>query len=709
MTDASMVARPRPAFDGDQKRVIEHRSGSLLAVGGPGTGKTTCLEERFISLVASGACTPDRILFLVPNRVQKMEVQRALTERLLLDEGLDALIEVPVYTWHGLAYHLVSRHYDRLGYPEPPVLLTSPEQWGAIRDALRKEDPTGWPSHAHLLENRGFVDEVVDFFIRVGQRAMDHAELEPLARFRPAWAPIVRFYKQHHNALRQRSRVDYPTLMRDAVELIANFDDVREALQGRFPHVLVDDGQELALIQQRLLHFLVTVDAPEGERSLVMAGDPDSSIETFRGAEPEWLADFDKIFGEHEEVFLKTSYRLGSELGEAAQRLIAGNGDGPHRSESFAGSSTLEVKRYSNLAAEAEAVARAIRMAHLQDGIPFDRMAILLTSPRSMLPPLERALDALQVPFSIAAPDRPLGREPVVRAIADLASFAFEPEREDELVLRLLRSPLVDLDDSVVRELERVARLTGRSLVDVVADPPEEELEHAAAAKLHELMTLRRALGARKDAPADEAFWHLWNTSTFCRSLVERARGDISDPANRELDALVAFSHALGRFVERRRGEGTLQEYLRSMDRADFGSDPWLPPERSSGGVQVLSFHGAKGKEWDLVAVSGVVEGAIPKGRRATGLFDPYFLEETDPLARSRKNEMEDRRVFYVALTRAAQRCLVTTSPGPTRRGEPSRFLEELTGAEPEVEAVEHDVERDGRADQKCPHHRDGV
>jgi ATP-dependent exoDNAse (exonuclease V) beta subunit len=129
-----------------------------------------------------------------------------------------------------------------------------------------------------------------------------------------------------------------------------------------------------------------------------------------------------------------------------------------------------------------------------------------------------------------------------------------------------------------------------------------------------------------------------------------------------------------------------LSEYLEAIGRADFGSDPWLPPERSGGGVNVASFHGAKGKQWKIVCVAGVVEGAIPKGRRATGLFDPYFLDEVDAIKRARKNEMEDRRVLYVALTRASQRCLMTTSPGPSRRGEPSRFIEELTGSIPDVE-----------------------
>src|SRR3989337_2209852 len=153
-----------------QRRAVEHGAGPMCVLGGPGTGKTTVLEERFVRLALAEGCSPDRILFLVPNRAQKMALQDKLTRRLLFDEGLDALIEVPVYTWHGFANHLVSRHYDLMGYSEPPVLLTSPEQWGDVRDALAKEDPVNWPHHKHLLKNRGFADEVVDFCIRAEQR-----------------------------------------------------------------------------------------------------------------------------------------------------------------------------------------------------------------------------------------------------------------------------------------------------------------------------------------------------------------------------------------------------------------------------------------------------------------------------------------------------------------------------------------------------------
>lgn len=673
------------ALDEDQRRVLDLEKGPLLVLGGPGTGKTTALIERFVKLALEPECSSDRILFLVPNRGQKIALQDRLTRRLLFDEGLKALIEVPVYTWHGLAYHLVSRHYDRLAYSEPPVLLTSPEHWGDVRDALASENEANWPHHGYLLRNRGFVDEVVDFCIRAEQRLLDDGQLQALAHARPAWADIVRFFRAHRNRLRARSRVDYPTLLTDATELIANHDDVREALHQRFPHILVDDGQELALVQQRMLHFLAGGPVGKGG-SLVLAGDPDSAIETFRGAEPDWLQDFSKEFGAHETVTLRTSYRLGEPFGAQIRSLIARNGDLDHRPTRFAGAAEVEVRRFPNLAAEVEAIARELRLAHLTQKIPYEDMAILLTSPRSMLPPLERVLDALEVPFSITAPDRPLGREPIVRAFADLANFSFAEDPTDEQLLELMRSRLIDLDDAAVREIERIALVEGRPLAEVVAASSTDlEGDPSAREKLTELLELRDLLRNKRDAPADEAFWVVWDRSRLCRELTRRSKKGFNDPAHRDLDALVAFSRALGRFVERRRGSGTMSEYLDAIGRADFGSDPWLPPERSRPGVSVVSFHGAKGKEWSIVAVAGVIEGSIPKGRRATGLFDPYLLDELDPVARSRRNEMEDRRVFYVATTRAKTRCIVTTSPGPTRRGEPSRFIEELVGEIPEI------------------------
>ncbi len=668
---------PQEELNAAQRAVVGHGRGPLLVLGGPGSGKTTVLLERFVALAR--AASADRVLLLVPNRATKVALQQHLLRRLLFDEGIPAVVEVPVYTWHGLAYHLVSRNYDRLAYAEPPVLLTSPEQWSAVREALAAEDPAAWPHHGHLLSNRGFVDEVVDFMLRCEQALLEDDDLDAIVRRRPNWAELVRFVRMHRSHMRDLSRVDYPTLLRDAAELIARHDDVRDQLQRRFTHILVDDGQELASVQVAMLRFLGGfLERDDPERSLVVAADPDSSIEHFRGADPGWLGSFATSFGPHDTVTLPETYRLGEDAFRRAVAVVQRTSPGLHRPLRCAGAATLEAHRYATLAAEAEAVARLLREEHLASGTAYEDMAILMTSPRAMLPVFERALDALQVPYTISAPDRPLEREAVVRAFIELARHAYG-ERSDERLRDLLRGPLIGLEPAAVRELERAARVAGTSLCDRL------DAEPLAGGQLTELCELLRA---DRDAPADAAFFHVWERSHAFAELRRRARSDLSDPANRDLDALVAFARALGRFVERRGGRGTLPEYLEAVGRADFGSDPWLPPERRGRGVEVLSFHAARGREWDVVAVCGAIEGAIPKGRRAQGLFDPYLLEDDDPVARIRRQEAEDRRVFYVALTRARRRCVLTMSPGAGRKALPSRYVGEVMGEIPQVEPV---------------------
>ena len=667
------------ALDEAQLRVRAHRSGPLLVLGSPGTGKTTVIEERFVGL-ATGSCAPDRILVLVNDRDHKMGLRDRLTRRLLIDEGMGALIEVPVYTWYGLAHHLVSRHYRDLGYPEAPVLLTGPEQWGDVRDALASENELNWPSFRGLLRSEGFVDEVVDFCIRAEQQLLAESDLRSLVERRPEYSEVVEFYRKRRRRLRSSSRIDYPRLLEDAGWLLANVEPIRQSLEHRFAHVLVDDAHELAPVQQRLLSFLtsdLTSEEAQSHRSLVVAADPDSCIETFRGADPAWLGSFSDQFGAHETVVLGTSYRLGEDLGARSRRVAEVLGEAPHRADSYCGEATLEAASYPSLAQELGGVARTLRQAHLSDGVAYDDMAVLLSSPHGMLAPLERALQAVEVPYSVSIPDRSLEREPAVAAFRCLARYALEDD--SEALDDLLRSPLIGLEESAVRDLDRAAFLRRVPLGELLDDLPEEVSEPVRA-RISNLLKLRDVLRSRRDAPADQAFWAVWESATFYRDLERRAQRDPDDSSHRDLDALVAFARALGRFIERRRGSGTLLDYLGAIGRADFGADPWLPRARKRRGVEILSFHRSKGKQWSIVCVCGCIEGSIPKGRRARGMFDILGAD-----GHQAADDAEDRRVFYVALTRAMKRCVVTTSPGPSRRGRPSRYLGEIMDSVPEA------------------------
>lgn len=647
-------------LDSGQRGVAAHQ-GRLLVLGGPGSGKTTALEHRYLRL-AGGEVGHHRILLLCTNRAYSIQAK----DRLAWALPVEAMVEVPVYTWHALAYHLVTRYYPHLGYREVPVLLTGPEQWGAVRELLAAEQKVDWPVWGERLAERGFVDEVADFCLRVEQRLMSEEDLQSLAGGRAEWAEVIRFFSRYRDYLRRESRLDYAGLIAAAVRLLNDRVEVSEAIQRRFPHVLVDDAQEMSLAHRELLRNLAT-------DNLVVAGDPDSGIETFRGAEPDWLLGFEKWFGPHETVVLQTSHRISEPLHRAAAALIAHNDPAPgHRIRDPAAHTTeIQARLYSSTAEEVEEIARELRHLHLVEGVPWSEMAVLVSQPAQLLAPLQRALHRWEVPFRPASGDRPLAAEPSVACFLDLARVALRLPGWEQVLPNLLTCPLIGLDYADRRMLERSAWQQGRTLADLAGEADE-------TAELRTLISLV----VEHQGLADECFWKVFSTSSYYRRLCEAAP-DPGHPDNDHLDALVAFSHALGRFVERRHGKGSISEYLREAARADFGGDPWLAPARPQGdeGISLLSFHAARGRQWHTVVVCGCLDAWIPKGKRARGLFDPFALEVGEVADREVEAIADDRRTFYVAATRATSRTILTVSRPASGRGRPTRFLSELSVA----------------------------
>jgi RecB family exonuclease len=400
--------------------------------------------------------------------------------------------------------------------------------------------------------------------------------------------------------------------------------------------------------------------------------DPDSAIEAFRGADPSWLERFDGI--EHERVVLPVNHRFGKAIGDVAASLIEhAPHEGAHRAISFEGpkDGTAEMRCYATMAGELEGAVRELRTAHLLHAVPYDRMALLLAQPAAYGHLLERTLADFGVPHRIASADRPLGGEPAVRAVLDVCRLAYGMAEGNDLCKAVLSSPIVGMHPYRVRDLERAAYLGKKALIDVAAADGSDEAA--------ELRTLLDAARAHDGHSADAAFAAVFDASAWAAKLVERRRDDAE--AAHHVDALVALSTALAHFAERRPG-GTMREYLASSADAGAAAETWTPPEATTG-VHVGSFHRAKGLEWDVVCVLGVAEGQMPKAHRAQGLFDPWALDAGSAIDRAQAQLAEERRTFYVAITRARERLVVSTSPG-VRRSVASRFCDEAFGALPD-------------------------
>jgi superfamily I DNA/RNA helicase/RecB family exonuclease len=646
------------SFDPSQTRVLEHARGALLVTGGPGTGKTTLLLERFARLIEDGA-DPDRMVLLCLSRRGAQSARARLFRRL----GR-SLPDLPVLTWHGLALRVLGQRFEALEYAEPPRLLTAPEQYGRVAELLGAESPEDWPTLGRYLGLNRFGREVADFVLRSQERLLQPEDLMASAEAagRADLAEVSRFYGRYVDAIGSANEVDFAGLLNQAVA-------AAEKLGGPdLEHVLVDDYQDVAPAAERLLGTLES-----GASTVVVAADPAGRVFSFRGATGQPVTRL-AARGDVDTVALERCHRLADGPRTLCDALAAGTRlDGAE----------LEAWGFAQPSEEADAVAREILRAHLEAAVPWGDVAIVVRRHGEYVAALRRALTHHGVPHVVSGEASALVSEPAVRPIVHLLRFALRPERREEVLEGLLVSFVVGLHPHDVRTLRRAARASVPmvSLLELCQSPPEDvpaPIRERLAALWETVELLTRQV--KEERRPDEVFFALWERLPYPRGLVAQADSDdpaVAERANRDLDSLYAFGNSLSRFRERRPWS-LLAEYLDALEQADFGPEPFVPPEdRLPDAVRILSAHRAHGEEFELAFVVGCLEGEFPS------LSAPRPLVSVDDLdaprtARERFEERfrEERALFRLALSRGRRTVLTACESRDSRRPRtPTRFV----------------------------------
>jgi superfamily I DNA/RNA helicase/RecB family exonuclease len=657
-------------------------AGNVVVLGGPGSGKTSLLEAAMHDLAAAPG---GRALLVTSSR----QAAVASTGRLLARVERAAGGALSCVTWHAFARGLVTSHADLLPYRGEPRPLSGPEQWSLVRELLLQDPPVvDWGDLEPLVRTRAFTDELANFLLACQRRLIGPEDLveRAVSQRRAAWHLAADFLASYLGHLALADLVDQAGMVVQAGDLLEDHPELRAATVGEVGTVLVDEAQELDPAQFRLLDLLAG-----GGARVIMAGDPAGTTEAFRGAVPGSLPERAARLGART-VLLEHSRRLGGHGLDAVRRLQAA---GPHAAVALRGVGTTKVAaaHLPGPGEEADAIARLLGTAHHRDGVPWGRMAVLLPSPRWLTGPIRRALERRGVPYRLGAGERQLLHEPIVRHLLDLFRLALDPGRADELLPSLLTSPLGGLDARELRALRRASVLADRPLAEHVA----AEGDHLGVDQpiADRVAGLRGLLGQvvrwATELEADRCFWEVWCHAPVFAELVGRAERYPSDAGvARQLDALTAFSRTLGLFVDGR-PTATMRSYLDVVERADFASDPWLPPSVARiDAVALLSVHAAKGQEFDLVVVSGCMEGALPRTAWPEGVFEAWRLDgDLDPVARARAILEDERRHFVLAASRGRDR-VVFTSSRSEGRGEPSRFIAEI-GLDPTADTIAGD------------------
>ncbi|MFF5521330.1 ATP-dependent helicase [Streptomyces coeruleorubidus] len=745
-----------PLLDASQRSVVDHTSGPLLVLAGPGTGKTTTLVESVAERVARGH-DPERVLVLTFSRRAAVE----LRDRMALRCG--AARAPRATTFHSFCYALIRAHQDSDLFVEPLRLLSGPEQDVSVRELLAGQvdlERLGlahvrWPDELRAcLTTRGFADEVRAVLARTRELGLGPGALDAFARRtgRPDWRAAAAFLAEYLDVLDLQGVIDYAELVHRAV-LLARRPEVAAWLAARYDAVYVDEYQDTDPAQVRLLHALAG-----GGRTLVAFGDPDQSIYAFRGADVNGILDFPHAFprvdGRPAPVaVLRTSRRSGAALLAATRlltqrmpltRLPAEKVRAHRELAPVRDGGRVEAYTYPTPGTELDNIADILRRAHLEDGVSWSEMAVLVRAGSRTVPTVRRALTAAGVPVDVDGDDVPLRHEPAVaplltalRAVATAeagtcgtapaepqdsergTSFADAPSAradtseevpsaqpntswlDTETALTLLTSPLASMDAADLRRLGRALRDEERAAGNPLPPPSDVLLAQALAEPerlaVHDPAYARGAqrLGAllRKarerlagGGTAEEALWDLWEGTPWPTRLERAARrgGAAGRNADRDLDAVCALFATAARAEERTGGRGALN-FLEEIEAEDIAADTLTRRAVRPDAVRLMTAHRSKGLEWRLVVVAGVQEGLWPDLRRRGSLL------EADRIGRDGLAEpltpgallAEERRLFYVAATRARERLVVTAVKAPADDGDqPSRFLTEL-GVEP--------------------------
>ncbi len=739
---------PQPELDDAQRQVVTHAGGPLLVLAGPGTGKTTTIVETVVDRVVQRGTDPGRVLVLTFSRKAAAE----LRERIMLRLGKTVRqpLAMTFHSYANALVRrefALAGDPPPVLLPGPEQLLEVRRLLrGEAADGAR-----GWPERLRpAVGTQGFAAELRDFLLRAAERGLDGTSLATLGRAhgRDDWISAGRFFESYAARfdLAPVPAYDYAEIVRIAGALLRR-GAVRARERAAYDVVLVDEYQDTDPAQEELLAQL----AGDG-RDLIAVGDPDQSIYAFRGADADGISRFADRFRRPDGrpaqiVALRTSRRSGAGLLAASRRVAVrlprslGVADAAasraHRMLVPAAgteSGRVRIVVAASASQEAALIADTLRRAHLLGGVPWSAMAVLVRSAVQQAPMLRRALTAAGVPIAVPGAELPLGLEPGTRPLLRLIECAIQPDRMDEqAAAELLTGPLGGTDALGLRRLRRglqaAARAAGQPpaeepLAVALRDPRElaqagwpevDDAERAAdeaAEKPEPAVTAARqvarlmevARDAARGGTVHEVLWSVWRASGLAAEwqATSAAGGTRGAQADADLDAVVALFDAAARFAALL-PRGSTRLFLDSVTGQEIAGDTLAGRAPAGDAVTVLTAHRAKGLEWDLVVVAGVQEGSWPDLRQRGSLLG--MDELVDVVAGRAAGEVrhsagvgavaaisrllaEERRLFYVAVTRARRELVVTAVGAEDGDDQPSRFLTELAGDDIEVERV---------------------
>ena len=663
-----------------------------LILAGAGSGKTRVLTTRIAWLIQTGQLSPGGVLAVTfTNKAAKEMLTR-----------LGAMLPVPVRgmwvgTFHGLCNRFLRAHWKLAALPQGFQILDSADQLSAVKRIIK----------AMNLDEARYVPKQVTWFIagakEDGQRPKDVEARDELTRV------MIQVYQTYEEQCQREGVVDFAELLLRTYELMRDNQALREHYQRRFRHILVDEFQDTNKLQYAWLKMFAGPPGPSGS-TVFAVGDDDQSIYAFRGAQVGNMADFERQFNVAHVIKLERNYRSYGNILDAANELISHNAKrlGKNLHTEAGPGEPVRVREAPSDFAEAQWFVEEAQQLH-REGTPRSEIALLYRS-NAQSRVLESALFNAGMPYKVYGGLRFFERAEVKHALSYLRLI--ENANDDTSFLRVVNFPTRGIGARTIELLQDAARSSGASLAQSVA-----AMAGKGGANLQAFVALIDAMrDATRGLTLREIIEHMLNASGLVdfykvdkegrdrlenlEELVNAAEAFVTqegfgrdavalpiDEFGSAVDATGLSSHVGPAEVSNARAGSAVSTAAGLQVLPDPDSGEIMSPlaaflthasleagdnqaQAGQDAIQLMTVHSAKGLEFDCVFISGLEEGLFP---HENSLADVDGLEE-------------ERRLMYVAITRARRRLYLSFSQtrmlhGQTRYNIKSRFLDELPEA----------------------------
>jgi DNA helicase-2/ATP-dependent DNA helicase PcrA len=638
----------------EQQEAVLQTDGPLLILAGAGSGKTRVIAHRIAYLVGNGLAEPDQILAVTFTN-KAAEEMRNRVEALL---GMDCR-RMWISTFHAVCARLLRREAPHIGLSRDFVIYDSADQLAVVKRAIREAG-----ADEESLQPRAVLSRISS-----AKNRMETPEAWEASAWNHREEQIGKLYAAYVVALREANALDFDDLLLRTVDLFEQAALVRERYASKFRYLMVDEYQDTNRPQYLLIERLA-----EQHRNLCVVGDPDQSIYKWRGADLRNILDFEQAFPEAKTVRLERNYRSTQVILDAASAVIAQNRDRKEKrlyTDQVGGAKILLFRGGDDIE-EAEFIARNARLA-LQEDSEATVAVLYRTNAQSRT--LEDALRRSAVGYRIIGGVRFYERKEVKDALAYL-KLILNPH-DDVSLRRVINVPTRGIGKGVMDALSQVGPPTDEDAPPLLASLEPQVSNNSLWTRLERAVDLRllppratTALTAFRDlivnlatAASGETVSVALGKALDQSGYLQDLRDERSEDATGRLENLMELVSAAKEY-ETRSPEPSLGGFA---DQLSLLSDVDEEAGDRSARVLMMTMHSAKGLEFPVVVIAGLEEGLFPHAR---SVDDEAEVEE-------------ERRLCYVAITRAERRLVLTSAArrrtfGEYRSSEPSRFLDEI-------------------------------